>query len=441
MHSAHPLIEIALVVLLLGGGILILRARDTSALVSPATQQPTRSQTISCFGITPCPIKHVVFIIKENHSFDNLFGRFPGADGTRYAVVGSRRIPMGRTPDHIHDIYHTSAAARFAVNSGHMNLFYRLIGAVQNGHDYADSSYDQSSIPNYWKYAQTYTLADRFFSTINGPSFPNHLVTIAAQSGGTIDNPAGVNLPRTEFTWGCDSPWLVKVLRGKTITRVSPCFNLNTLGDEADRASISWRYYASPPGSTGYVWAAFDAIRQIRLGKDWARGDILDRKFAGDVARGKLAAITWLTTDLVQSEHPPGGECMGENWTVRQVNAIMRSPFWRSTAIVVTWDDFGGFYDHVRPPVVSPISYGPRVPAIIISPYSRAHSVDHTVYDFNSVLRFMEEVFHLQNLSQGDRDANSLSRAFDFQQPPLPPRVLKERQCPRNELLAMSHEP
>jgi phospholipase C len=401
--------------------------------------EKTRTHTmVFCVGKAPCPIKHVIFIIKENHSFDNLFGRFPGADGTAYAYNGTKRVRLGLMPDHLPaDIAHGGAAATIAIDRGRMNQFYLLPGAVQDGHDYADSSYDQKEIPNYWKYAQTYTLADHFFSTIKGPSFPNHLVTIAAQSGRTVDNPHG----QTIRSWGCDAgstSYVTVEAPDGSLSHVHPCFNFTTLADEANRAHLSWRYYASPYGTFGYVWATYDAIKHIRYSKYWKQSDIPDSHFVGDVAHGHLAAITWLMTDLPESEHPPASMCVGENWTVKQINAIMRSKFWSSTAIVLTWDDFGGFYDHVPPPVLDNISYGPRVPTIVISPYARPHYIDHTIYDFSSVLRFIEEVFHLPQLTTYDHIARSISHAFNFHQHPLRPLLLKERHCPAYSLAVNS---
>lgn len=388
-----------------------------------------------CGSRAACPIRHIVFIIKENHSFDNLFAHFPGADGASSALTGTRRVVLGAMPDHLpYDIAHASNSAALAVNYGEMNRFYLLRGAMWHGHDYADSAYNAATIPNYWRYAQTFALADRFFSTIIGPSFPNHLVTIAGQSGGSFDNPGGENLPRTLHSWGCDSSRTSKVRiesADGTIRRVRPCFDFTTLTDEADRARVSWRYYAAQRHTFGYVWAALDAIRHVRFGPDWQRSDIPDARFARDVHNGHLAAITWLMTDLAQSEHPPSSMCAGENWTVRQINAIMRSRFWRSTLIVLTWDDFGGFYDHVSPPSVSELAYGPRVPAIIISPYARPHSVDNTTYDFGSLLRSAEDVFHLPRLATYDQLANSLAPALDFHQRPLPPLILQQRHCPQ----------
>jgi phospholipase C len=214
----------------------------------------------------------------------------------------------------------------------------------------------------------------------------------------------------------------------RTIVHARPCFDFTTITDEADRAHVSWRYYASQPGTYGYVWAALDAIRHVRFSQDWARADIPSERFASDVAHGNLAAITWLTPDLPQSEHPPASMCVGQNWTVDQINAVMKSPLWSSTAIIVTWDDFGGFYDHLTPPAVNELMYGPRVPALVISPYARPRTVDHTQYDFTSVLRFIEDLFRLPHLTP--RHSTSLISAFDLHQRPLPVKLLKHEACP-----------
>ena len=200
-------------------------------------------------------------------------------------------------------------------------------------------------------------------------------------------------------------------------SKVLPCFDFTTLGDEATAAGVSWRNYSSPYGSAGYIWNAYDAIRHIRFGPAWRQNaDFPESGFASDVAQGHLAAITWLTPDMTTSDHPPFSICAGENWTVVQINAIMRSRFWDSTAIVLTWDDFGGFYDHVPPPVVNNIALGPRVPAIVISPYSRRGFIDHTRYDFSSMIRFAEDVFHLPYLPTYTPRSPSIVRMLDFAQ-------------------------
>lgn len=383
-----------------------------------------------CIGNAKCPIKHIVFLIKENHSFDNIFAHFPGADGAKYAHVGRRRVLLKKTPDHLSfDIAHGGHSALKAVNGGRMNHFHKLNGAVQFGHDYADSAYVKKEVPNYWAYAKHFTLADHFFSTILGPSFPNHLVTVAGQSGGAIDNPRG----QTNKSWGCDAtgPSRVRVETafGSTL-KVRPCFNFKTLADEANAAGVPWTYYASPYGTLGYVWAAFDAIKHIRYSPYWTQADIPSNRFVPDVKSGQLASITWLSSNTGKSGHPPSSMCQSENWDVRQVNQIMRSNFWKSTAIVVTWDDFGGFYDHVPPPQINDIAFGPRVPTIVISPYSRAHQIVHRVYDFSSLIRFAEDVFHLHHLPEYDPSIASIAGMFNFRQHPISPLLLRQRHCP-----------
>jgi phospholipase C len=373
----------------------------------------------------------VVFIIKENHSFDNLFARFPGADGAKYAMSGTKRTPLAVTPDHIpFDIDHGPLDTIRAVDNGKMDQFYNLGGAVQFGTDYSESAYVKREIPNYWQYAQRFALADHMFSSVIGPSFPNHLATIAGTSGGVVDNPIGTEL---KASWGCDAGLASRVQvwgADGSISYVPPCFDMTTLGDLASHAGISWRNYSAPVGSPGYVWNTYDAIRHIRYGPLWSQADRPEASFAGDVAAGKLPAISWITPDFAQSEHPPAGICAGENWTVQKINAIMRSPFWNSTAIVLTWDDFGGFYDHVSPPVVSNTAFGPRVPAIVISPYARSGFIDHTEYDFGSVLRFIEDSFNLPHLSTYDPSIPSISGMFNFNQAPLAPAPLPLRHCP-----------
>jgi phospholipase C len=369
--------------------------------------------------------------VRENHSFDNLFARFPGAAGTSTARVGSQQVPLGTTPDHLPvDIAHDGGAATTAVNGGQMNDFYLLPGAIHLGKDYADSAYVKSEIPRYWRYAQAFTLSDHFFSTIMGPSFPNHLVTIAGQSHTAIENPHG----QSNRSWGCDVSGASRVTTmgpSGAISRVKPCFNMTTLGDEATKHHVTWRYYAASYDRSGYYWAAFDAIHHIRYSKYWAEADVPYTRFGSDVTHGKLADISWLTADARQSDHPPASICVGENFTTNAVNAVMKSKYWKNTAIILTWDDFGGFYDHVAPPALNNIALGPRVPTIVISPYARAHYIDHQTYDFGSMLSFTEDVFHLGRLSTYDRRARSLRSAFDFAQKALPPLVLGGRQCPK----------
>ncbi|HEV3311378.1 MAG TPA: alkaline phosphatase family protein, partial [Chloroflexota bacterium] len=377
-------------------------------------------------------IRHIVILIKENHSFDNIFGTFPGAEGTTYAEIGRKRVRMTETPDALQtDIFHAGTPVLAAMNHGKMNGFYLLNGAMQNGQDVADSQFRKRDIPNYWAYAHRFTLADEMFSEVAGPSFPNHLALIMGQAQHTIDNP--LRQPLYPY-WGCDSKpqSVVETYRGGHQYYHKPCFNAMTLADEADRAHISWRYYASTPGYAGYIWSSFDAIRHIRYGQQWQTNVLNNKNFIPDVQAGKLAAITWLTPTWNGSDHPPESMCAGENWTVANVNAIMSSPLWSSTVIVLLWDDFGGFYDHVSPPQgTNPYYLGMRVPAIVISPYSRAGYIDHTEYDFGSIMRFVEETFHLPEKMKYSRGLASIGHMLNLRQTPLAPPPLTQRVCPK----------
>jgi len=378
------------------------------------------------------PITHVVIIDKENHSFDNIFGRLPGVDGTTEAITSSGAlVDLAHTPDHtLLDIAHAGDAATFAVNQGHMDRFGDLAGALQDGLNIADSQYRASDIPNYWRYARHFTVDDHFFSTIMGPSFPNHLVTIAASSYNTIDNPRG----QTHHAWGCDGgPYSVVDAIDPATGRhylTKPCFNIPTLADTMGSAHVSWKYYAPGLYRSGYVWSAFDAIRHIRYSNVWKTNVVPETSFTTDVKTGKLPAVTWLVTSEDQSEHPPYSMCVGENWSVEQINAVARSKYWKNTLIILTWDDFGGFYDHVAPPVRDAISLGPRVPTVMISAFARPHYVDHHVLEFDSILHFIEADFSLPSLTRRDRTAPSITTSLNLSQRPLSPLVLKTRTCP-----------
>lgn len=381
-------------------------------------------------------ITHIVFIIKENRSFDHYFGRFPGADGATVGRTSSGEIvPLRPAPDQVlPDIAHSSEAAYLAYDHGRMDRFNLIPGAVDLGVDNAYTQMRPQDIPAYWAYAQQFTLDDHFFSTIMGPTFPNHLVTIAAQSGGMNNNPVFANSPAYDDTsWGCDSPpatYVTTVSPTGRPGRTFPCFDMTTLADRLNAAHIGWRYYTPLPHQAGYIWSTFDAIRHIRYSAQWHTNMIPWGLFPSDVAHGRLAPVSWIVTDAAHSEHPPASTCLGEDTTVQEVNAIMRSPFWQSTAIVVTWDDFGGFYDHVAPPQVNHLGLGPRVPTIIISPYAKRGYVDHTAYDFTSLLRFVEERFGLAPLTPREAQGPNLANSFDVNAPPAKPVILQPHACP-----------
>ena len=372
-------------------------------------------------------IQHIVFIVKENRTFDNYFGKFPGAEGATSGTISTgQTIPLGHTPDATpRDICHTWNCAVTAIDGGKMDKFDQISGGNVNGDFLSYTQLTASDIPNYYTYAQQFVLADHMFSSLHGPSFPNHLYTIASQSGGAIDNPNGA--------WGCDATagTTVPVLKSDgTIGSVFPCFDFPTLADGLQAANISWKYYASGQGEEGYIWSAFNAINHIRNTPLWAEHVLSDKQFATDAMNGQLPAVSWLVTDMGLSEHPPSSSCVGENWTVQQLNAVMQGADWDSTAIFLTWDDFGGFYDHVPPPLLDAFGAGPRVPLLIISPYAKKGYITHTQYEFASFLRFAEERFSLQPLTARDMMANDMQNSFDFSQTPREPLILPLRACP-----------
>jgi len=214
---------------------------------------------------------------------------------------------------------------------------------------------------------------------------------------------------------------------------VYPCFVFHSLGDLLDQAETEQKYFRRSKGTNGYSWSTYDAINHIRNGPDWANNVVPYTQFASDAASGQLPQVSWLVQPGKTSDHPPYSICKGENWTVSQVNAIMgNQDEWASTAIILTWDDWGGFYDHVLPPKgPNPvIQYGFRVPAIVISPYSIPGYVDHTFYTFSSILKLVEDNWGLSSLTGLDGGSNDMQASFNFNQQPLPPLVLQQRTCP-----------
>jgi len=373
-------------------------------------------------------IEHIVFIIKENRSFDTYFGTFPGADGAMTGRTSKGEVvPLTRTPDKLpFDLGHSWEDAIKAIDGSKMDGFDLVVNGNLDGAILPYTQMRESDIPNYFAYAHNFVLADRMFSSLQGPSFPNHLYTVAAQSGGAINN------PKPREIWGCDADpdELVDVMDSKgEISKEPPCFDLPTLADRLEAAHISWKYYAPTRGQEGYLWSALDAIKHIRNSSLWTSKVVPDAQFAEDARNGRLPAVSWLVTGET-SEHPPFSTCAGENWSVEQLNAVMEGPDWASTAVFITWDDFGGFYDHVSPPPVDKFGLGPRVPLLIISRYVRKGKVSHTQYEFSSFLAFVEKRFYLAPLTERDKKANDMLDSFDFTQTPLPPLVLKTRSCP-----------
>jgi phospholipase C len=206
-----------------------------------------------------------------------------------------------------------------------------------------------------------------------------------------------------------------------------PCFKYATLRDLLDAKSISWKYYSPPePYGTGELWDAFDAIHAVRDGPEWkTKVTHQPTVFFSDVANGTLPQLAWIVPDDVNSDHPGPASDTGPSWVASIVNAIGESKYWPDTAIVVVWDDWGGFYDHVPPPFFDEWGgLGFRVPMLVVSAYARkgplSHGgyVSHTHYEFGSILKFVENVWQLGSLGTTDARAKSIGDAFDFAKKP-----------------------
>jgi phospholipase C len=401
-------------------------ARSTAAV--PEAKMPNTSPT--GMGV----IQHVVFLIKENRTFDNYFGTFPGADGATSGPISTGQvIPLGHSPDNTYplDPEHDFGGAVEAIDGGKMDRFDLLTSGNVNGGFLAYTQLTQADIPNYFAYAQNFVLADRMFSSIKSDSFTNHLYTVAAQSNGAIGFRSSAK-PKGNVGWGCDNPQVTaQVLDAQgNLSEELPCWDFQTLADTLQSAGVSWTFYAPPKGQVGYNFSTLASIEHIFYGPLWNTNVLPETQFATDALNGNLPAVSWLVNGTA-NDHPNGcAVCNSENWAVQQINAIMQGPDWNTTAIFMTWDDFGGFYDHVPPPVVDSLGLGPRVPLIIISPYAKAGYISHTQYEFSSVLKFVEELYGLPPLTARDAGANDMTDSFDFTQTPLSPLVLTPRNCP-----------
>ncbi len=408
-----------LLVILVAGAVVIWRqhTQENSALAVPA-------------GLSK--INHIVIILKENRSFDYYFGRYPGADGATSGLLpGGKRTPLAVPNDTLApDIWHGPTQARQAIANGKMDGFTLSPGAIFDRQNHAYAAMTRQQIPNYWSYAQHFVLADHFFSTIAGPTFPNHLVMVAGSSLNVDDNPQHA----ITGTWGCDSgpkAWVDTVNAAGQHKQIPPCFDVSTIVDELQTSHQTWRSYAPSYGEPGYIFSTLDAIKGVREGPNWAKNVVEWTTFPSDARAGRLPALSWVVTDAAHSDHPPASTCVAENSVVQEVNAVMQGPDWKDTAIIVLWDDYGGFYDNVAPPKMDWLGWGPRVPALIISPYARAGYIDHTNYNFASTLRLIDQRFSLPALTSRVSQANSLLDAFDFTQKPRAPLILPTQPCPK----------
>jgi len=366
------------------------------------------------------PIQHTVFILKENHTFDNYFGTFPGADGVSRGITSTeQKVPLTPMPDiYRGEVCNGWDCAIEAIDGGRMDRFDVISPGLR-----AYVAAPEQDILNYWAYARRFALADRYFTSVHGPSLPNHLFTIAAQSGGVIDNESssGVGVSCD----GTPSGTVTVISPDGTRTEQSACFDFTTLPDRLDAAGVTWKYYIESGNGI------FDDIRQFHNNPSWSKNISTTAQFVSDAQTGNLPAMSWVVAPYSASEHPPNSICDGENWTTATLSELMQGPAWNSTAIFITYDDFGGFYDHAAPPQVDQFGLGPRVPLLIISPFAKISYVSHTVYEHSSILKFVETRYGLAPLTARDAGASDMLDSFDFNQTPQPPLILQTRECPQ----------
>ncbi len=263
------------------------------------------------------------------------------------------------------------------------------------------SYYDWHEVPNYWEYARRFTLCDNFFSSLAGPSEPNHLYTVAAQSGGLVNNPP------------------------PNINGQDGVYTFPTMAEMLEKSGVSWKYYDEKPNPHRHsLWNPMPGFRSFQKSPALMAHLVGLDQFYADVKSGHLPEVCWIVPTPADSEHPPADSARGMRHVTDLVNAIMQSSAWKDTAIIVTWDDYGGFYDHVLPPQVDQYGYGPRVPTLVLSPYAKPGHVDSTRFDFTSPLKLIEEKYGLTPLSTRDAAASDMLDCFDFRQRPLPPDVI-----------------
>jgi len=401
-------------------------------------------------------IQRVLVIFQENRTPDNLF-QDPVLIGRGADIAGSGLNSLGQTiqlapidlgtvgssPQN-YDLSHANAAFVAMYDSGKMDGA-NLIPCSPTANCQTEPQFKYvmpSDVQPYFALAEQYTFADRMFQTNEGPSFPAHQFIISGTSAPTATSPLFASENPNEGPAGCLAPTTETVTMidaaGSETSQPAqyPCFDHPTLTDLLETAGLTWRYYAPSAGS---IWTGPDAINHICqpqtvngtltcTGPDWNNNVIIPEwQVLEDIANRQLPQVSWVIPDGEHSDHAKGNDGTGPAWVASIVNSIGNSEYWANTAIIITWDDWGGWYDHVAPKVVndgvswgSGYVYGFRVPLIVVSPYAKASYISHTTHDFGSILKFIETTFNLPSLGYADGPADDLSDCFSLTQSPLP---------------------
>ncbi len=411
---------------------IALASSACSTMGSPNLPPPAARMFAGAHHSSTSPIQHIVIIVQENRSFNNLFYGFPGAKTQNYGYesngtkVTLKPIGLETTWDIEHDLSGFISACNGTgsepgtncQNNGFNNEYWGCGSRCPNA--VPPYSYvPHAETKPYFYLGKNYVLADQMYaSNLDASSFISHQYIIAGQASSAVNYPSNYwGCPGIQY-YGSDNIGTITQYRGYG-NQESMCWNNDTLGAEMDNAGLSWAFYTGSVNGDGGIWSAYQNIKPIYYGPDWTNDIITPQsKFLDDVSNGKLRDLTWITPTCENSDHAGCGSNTGPAWVASLVNAIGKSQYWNSTAIFIFWDDYGGWYDPEPPKMLDYDGLGMRIPMLIVSAYAKKGKVDHTQYEHGSILKFVEDTFGLPTLAQSDKRATSPTAAFDFKKPP-----------------------
>lgn len=414
---------------------------------------PPSRPAISSLRALVVPIRHIVVIYQENHSFDNLFGvlcvidqRCDGAESGQLANGTTIALPpAGDIPP---DIPHSVKYTNIAIDAGKMDGYSLLTHCDQSTGYQCYQQYQPSQIPNLSDLARQFVVSDRTFQLTSAPSWGGHLDLVAGQLDGfTGDNPPGA-LNSWTLGWGCDAnqlaPWqqspsstvikapsCVPWTDGSGPFTTSPVASIPTIMTRLDQEGYSWRLYTGDPRSSprwlsSYIWAICPTFAQCLYSAD-ANNMMPAANVVADAQAGALPSLSLVQPSRDNSQHNGASMLQGDNWIGSVVSAIEQGPDWKSTAIFITYDDCGCFYDHVAPAPGLSI----RTPMVIVSPYARPTYTDSNVSSFASILAYIEHTLAVPSLGAADTTAYDYHSAFDYSQAALVGHRLESHKVPR----------
>jgi len=405
------------------------------------------------------PVQHIVVLYLENHSFDNVLGYW--CDQTHRCVgmpasvtlKGGTVVTPGVTPDTVPQVDHSIKGQKTAIDGGKMDGWAQVSGCAASTRYACISGYEPAGVPNVTALASRFAISDQTFSMQNSPSWGGHLYAVMASSDGfTGNNPVTVPGVTAGSGWGCDSnrvaTWVspggstqtvpscvpdnsLKIANGGAF-RATPVHQAPTIMDLLDSARLSWTIYGSRSGQAGYIWATCPSIAECLYTQQSHIRE--SEQFVTDAQAGNLPNFSLVVPgDKTNPDSQHNGTSMtaGDNWVGQVASAVMTGPEWNSTALFITYDDCGCFYDQVAPGTnPDGTAQGPRTPLLIVSPYARPGFTDSTPTTFAGILAYTEQTLGLRSLSKNDARAYGFANAFNYNQKPLAPIRMVHRPLP-----------